>query len=122
LIVVPGVSAPLAVAPVIERHPVTASSDMDKETADILRAVSLERITYMSDGLRIHGYLATPKGPRPFRAVISNRGRNFNLSVWTDVAACESLAPSRCGDTLPSPASTAEQVAAKATVHDICHQ
>jgi dipeptidyl aminopeptidase/acylaminoacyl peptidase len=77
---------------IVERHPVTLSADAQKENAAILNAARVEGITYLSDGLRIHGYLATPKaGKGPFPALILNRGGNANLGVFTDDHAVVSL-------------------------------
>lgn len=42
----------------------------------VLARVSLSRITYLSDGLKVTGYLAMPLGDGPFPCVIYNRGGN----------------------------------------------
>jgi len=66
--------------PIVDRHAVG-------ETA----TATIEGITYLSDGLRINGYLALPKAAGSYPSVIVNRGGNFNLNVWTDDRAIQSL-------------------------------
>jgi dipeptidyl aminopeptidase/acylaminoacyl peptidase len=86
--------ARLAVAapnPIVARRPLQLSPDVAQRSAALLQQVRVEAITYMSDGLRINGYLAVPNGAGPFPSVIVNRGGNFNLSVYTDDRAAEEL-------------------------------
>jgi dipeptidyl aminopeptidase/acylaminoacyl peptidase len=80
-----------AADPITARHPVQLSSEASVASADILRKAHVEAITYMSDGLRIHGYLAVPNGDGPFPCVIFNRGGNSSLSVFDDAHAVASL-------------------------------
>jgi dipeptidyl aminopeptidase/acylaminoacyl peptidase len=91
IVVICAASSVRAASPIVERHAVVVSAEMDRETATLLGTISVERITYLSDGLRINAYLAMPTGGGPFPAVISNRGGNFTLSVWTDAAAVQVL-------------------------------
>jgi hypothetical protein len=41
-----------------------------------LASVEAQRITYLSDGLRIQGFQVNPPGEGPFPCVIYNRGGN----------------------------------------------
>ena len=45
-------------------------------TRDILKSVQFRRITYLSDGLKVKGYLAAPKQGEHLPCVIYNRGGN----------------------------------------------
>jgi dipeptidyl aminopeptidase/acylaminoacyl peptidase len=74
---------------IVARHPVELSQSAND--ADLLKKVRVEAITYMSDGLRINGYIALPQGPGPFPCLIVNRGGNPNLGTWTDERAVETL-------------------------------
>jgi dipeptidyl aminopeptidase/acylaminoacyl peptidase len=76
---------------VVARRPLQLSPAVAQSSAELLKRVHMEAITYMSDGLRIQGYLAVPDGPGPFPCVIVNRGGNPNLGVWTDESAWKSL-------------------------------
>lgn len=78
-------------AVIVARHPVQLSQLASEPLADLLKKVKFEAITYMSDGLRINGYLAVPQGKGPFPCVIVNRGGNSNLGAWTDESALKSL-------------------------------
>ena len=76
---------------IVERRPLSRPA-AEQDTAGALEHVRVEEITYLSDGLRIKGYLATPDGAGPYPAVIVNRGGNPKLAVWTDQAAWRNLA------------------------------
>ncbi|MEO7488300.1 MAG: prolyl oligopeptidase family serine peptidase [Ferruginibacter sp.] len=43
-------------------------------------SISISRITYLSDGLKVKGYLAEPKKPGKYPCVIYNRGGNREFS------------------------------------------
>jgi dipeptidyl aminopeptidase/acylaminoacyl peptidase len=45
-------------------------------------SVDFFRITYMSDGLKVTGYIAEPKAPGKYPCIISNRGGNRDFSIW----------------------------------------
>jgi len=45
-------------------------------------SVDFFRITYMSDGLKVTGYIAEPKAPGKYPCIISNRGGNRNFGIW----------------------------------------
>lgn len=76
---------------IVERHSLQLSPAAEQSSAALLKQVHMEAITYMSDGLRVKGYLAVPQGSGPFPCVIVNRGGNQNLGAWTDESALRSL-------------------------------
>lgn len=76
---------------IVDRHPLQLSPAVAQSSADLLKHVHVEAITYMSDGLRIKGYLAVPEGAGPFPCVILNRGGNQVLGVFDDEHALHSL-------------------------------
>ena len=53
--------------------------------------VELQSITYMSDDLRVKGYIAFPKNEGHYPCVIYNRGGNREFSAWTDESAIRNL-------------------------------
>lgn len=67
---------------IVERRPLQLSPETARQAADVLQKVHAEAITYLSDGLRIKGYLVVPNGPGPFPCLIVNRGGNPHLGVW----------------------------------------
>ncbi len=48
-----------------------------------LRSINFYRITYLSDGLQVTGYIAEPKEKGKYPCIISNRGGNRDFSKWT---------------------------------------
>jgi dipeptidyl aminopeptidase/acylaminoacyl peptidase len=85
-------SQPVTPAPVIvDRRPLQLSPAVAQLSVDLLKKVHIEAITYLSDGLRIKGYLVVPEGAGPFPCVIVNRGGNQNVGIWTDDSALKSL-------------------------------
>ena len=55
----------------------------------------VQRITYMSDGLRVRGYLVRPRSSgnaTRLPAIIDNRGGNRDFGAWTDLDAARRLA------------------------------
>jgi len=48
----------------------------------ITDSVSFFRIVYLSDGLKVTGYLAEPKAAGKFPCIISNRGGNRDFGGW----------------------------------------
>ena len=71
-----------AASPIVQRRAIALPSDA---------AASVEAIAYISDGLRVNGYLAMPRRQGVFPSVIYNRGGNSTLNVWTDEAAIAAL-------------------------------
>jgi len=72
---------------IVDRRPLQLSSEEAQHAAEVLQHVHAEGITYLSDGLRINGYLVVPNGSGPFPCLIVNRGGNPHLAVWTDARA-----------------------------------
>ncbi len=58
----------------------------DKAFADKLRSIDFFRITYLSDDLKVTGYLAEPKAPGKYPCIISNRGGNRDFGQWDSVS------------------------------------
>ena len=52
-----------------------------------LDSVNIERITYLSDGLKVNGYLAYPKNGNDLPCVIYNRGGNRNFGALNEYKA-----------------------------------
>jgi pimeloyl-ACP methyl ester carboxylesterase len=50
---------------------------------EALEKTDVQEITYLSDGLRVKGYLITPKKSGPYPCVIYNRGGNRDYSAIT---------------------------------------
>ena len=53
----------------------------------ILASVDIKSMTYLSDGLKVKGYIAAPKAGTRLPAVIYNRGGNGNFAAVTDLTA-----------------------------------
>jgi len=54
------------------------------DIADIIDSTNFYSITYLSDGLKVKGYLAIPKKPGVYPAIIYNRGGNRDFSALSD--------------------------------------
>lgn len=59
----------------------------------MLQQISLQSITYMSDGLKIKGYMALPKASGTYPCIIYNRGGSSKFGVPTGGRAASRLAP-----------------------------
>jgi dipeptidyl aminopeptidase/acylaminoacyl peptidase len=57
-------------------------NNRDTALALKLRSVDFYRITYLSDGLKVTGYISEPKQKGKYPCIISNRGGNTNFSQW----------------------------------------
>jgi dipeptidyl aminopeptidase/acylaminoacyl peptidase len=66
-----------------QRNPVLARKLKD--------SVDFFRITYLSDGLKVTGYVAEPKAPGKYPCIIANRGGNRDFSQWTPVTIANFL-------------------------------
>ena len=85
----------------LDSEPITFSSVEISELAAIhpgidsmMRLVDLESFTYLSDGLKVKGYLARPKDKRQScSCVIYNRGGNRDFGVLNSFRAALFLAP-----------------------------
>src|SRR5262245_60449728 len=73
----------------------------------ILAQVDIQSITYLSDGLKVKGYLAVPKHGDTLPCIIFNRGGNRAFGALTDGYAAGYWASWRCGAMSWRPASTA---------------
>lgn len=71
----------------INKVPVSIPGDLN----NIKKAVDLYHITYISDGLKIKGYLATPKKDGTYPVIIFNRGGNQNFGALDDQRAASLL-------------------------------
>ncbi|WP_223033102.1 alpha/beta hydrolase family protein [Hanstruepera marina] len=61
-------------------------SSFDAELAEELDELNFYKITYLSDGLRIKGFIAEPKKEGKFPCIVSNRGGNRDFGQWTDIS------------------------------------
>jgi dipeptidyl aminopeptidase/acylaminoacyl peptidase len=57
---------------------------IDSSARQIPTVVNFYHITYLSDGLKVKGYLAIPKSDRKYPCVIFNRGGSLEFSAITD--------------------------------------
>ncbi len=55
----------------------------DPPYAKAVEGLRIEAITYFSDGLKVKGMIALPRGPGPFPAIIVNRGGNREFGGLT---------------------------------------
>ena len=62
-----------------------AKSDAGLATR-IKDSVDFYRITYMSDGLKVTGYLAEPKAKGHYPCIIANRGGNRDFGIWNPMS------------------------------------
>lgn len=78
---------------IVRQDPVELPVEMtQRESFAYLQDVELSSVTYMSDGLRVEGYLAQPKEPGVYPCVIYNRGGNREFGALTDQRAARFLA------------------------------
>ncbi len=57
----------------------------DAELALALKKIEFYRITYVSDSLKIKGFIAKPIGVGKFPAIISNRGGSGEFGKWNEI-------------------------------------
>jgi dipeptidyl aminopeptidase/acylaminoacyl peptidase len=87
---------------IVARDTVWLSDDIRQGAADraaelgvnldeLLQAVVVQRITYLSDGLHVRGYLAEPISGDGLPAIIFNRGGNRDFGALRDFGAIVSL-------------------------------
>lgn len=55
---------------------------LDPGFSKILETVNLYRIVYLSDGLKVIGFMAAPKQKGKFPCIIANRGGRWDFSLW----------------------------------------
>ena len=82
-------------------------AERDPAVHQRLAQVELFDFAYLSDGLRVKGVLARPRGAGPFPGVIYNRGGNRVSGALTPAYAASLLGASPHGATSWWPASTA---------------
>ena len=58
-----------------------------------LKSIEFYKITYLSDGLKVTGYLLEPKEKGKYPCIISNRGGNREMDQWDPLSAAIFLAP-----------------------------
>ena len=59
--------------------------NIDSNLAKSLEEVEFLKITYLSDSLRVKGFIAKPKGSGSFPCIISNRGGTADFGSWKEV-------------------------------------
>jgi dipeptidyl aminopeptidase/acylaminoacyl peptidase len=64
---------------------------MDHSLKNELQKVNLYRITYLSDGHKVIGYLAEPKQKGKYPCILANRGGRWNFSLWNPLWAAYQL-------------------------------
>lgn len=74
---------------IVSKEPLILSDDivhkidsLDPTLGRDLQTVNLYRIVYLSDGLKVIGFLAEPKKKGKYPCIISNRGGRWNFSLW----------------------------------------
>jgi dipeptidyl aminopeptidase/acylaminoacyl peptidase len=55
---------------------------LDPGVGNDIKSVNLYRITYLSDGLKVVGFLAEPKKPGKYPCIIANRGGRPTFGLW----------------------------------------
>jgi len=82
----------------LERRPVTLPAgamarlgERQPDLAKALAGVELSAITYASDGLRVRGYLAVPRGAEHLPCIVFNRGGNRDFGALDDLRAAAIL-------------------------------
>ncbi len=76
---------------IVEREAFAPSAE-EKSTPG-LDEVGIERITYLSDGLRVKGWLLTPKAPGPHPAIVYCRGGNREFGALDEKRVLGRLLP-----------------------------
>lgn len=71
---------------------------IEPEIRDIVSKVKIKRITYLSDGLKVKGYLVVPREGRRLPCVIYNRGGNREFCALHDGRAAVMLGKIACLD------------------------
>ncbi len=70
---------------VISDSIVNRISTFDADLAKKLRALNFYKISYLSDGLHVTGYIVEPKKDGKFPCIVSNRGGNRDFGQWSDI-------------------------------------
>ncbi len=89
---------PLADGQLIRREPMDIPAELLFEDGSArpedahLDHVTIDEITYISDGLRVEGHIITPDGDGPFPCLIYNRGGNREFGANSPVRVARRLA------------------------------
>jgi dienelactone hydrolase len=89
---------PLANGQLIRREPMAIPEELFLEDGSPrpedahLALVTIDEITYISDGLRVEGHLITPKTPGPHPCIIYNRGGNREFGANSPLRVARRLA------------------------------
>jgi dipeptidyl aminopeptidase/acylaminoacyl peptidase len=76
---------------VITEEEIPDTGPLGSTARTLLEQVDVKRITYLSDGLGVNGYLAIPKNGTHLPCVIYNRGGNREFGSLTDLSAVTRL-------------------------------
>lgn len=60
---------------------------LDASVGKSLQQVNLYKITYLSDGLKVIGFVAEPKKKGKYPCILANRGGRWNFSLWNPMWA-----------------------------------
>jgi dipeptidyl aminopeptidase/acylaminoacyl peptidase len=71
----------------LDDNALTRAEAVDPLIRGIMEKVEIKAITYLSDGLKVKGYLATPKAGGKLPCVIFNRGGNQSFGALSDLGA-----------------------------------
>jgi dipeptidyl aminopeptidase/acylaminoacyl peptidase len=67
--------------------------EFDPDLSKKINDIDFHRITYLSDGLKVTGYVAEPKAKGKYPCIISNRGGNREMDQWDPISVAIFLAP-----------------------------
>ncbi len=76
---------------IVERKPFTPSTGESSDES--IEDIEIERITYLSDGLRVKGWLLTPRTPGPHPAIVYCRGGNREFGALDEKRVLTRLLP-----------------------------
>ena len=74
---------------IISKEPLILSDSIKmrlSKTVPDLDSIQFSKITYLSDGLKVTGYVAEPKKQGKYPCIISNRGGNRDFGEWTPMS------------------------------------
>jgi dipeptidyl aminopeptidase/acylaminoacyl peptidase len=71
----------------LDDHTLQRAEALNPSIREIMETVEIKVITYLSDGLQVKGYLATPKAGENLPCVIFNRGGNRAFGALSDMGA-----------------------------------
>src|SRR5690348_6928004 len=55
---------------------------LDPAFNKIITGINLYKVVYLSDGLKVIGFIAEPKAKGKYPCIIANRGGRWNFSLW----------------------------------------